>query len=861
MTIQNTDIKLLAPEQLNDSTTGGGSATATVVVDGEVNNLFNDISRTDRTHGRLSLRKTFLSVQSALTEAFLGAHAIVSQRAADDAVRVAMFSTGSLTDTRSAAQGRLENYIVKGGRTAYELYGNHLAGTRRLLLHTAHGVALPVPDQVLVLRNAAGTKEQFVRLSRVEPPVIRAFTLAGGTPRVITRQMISCDLQAPLVEDFLADEVTDVYVSNPATAVLDTMPGAGAQYFGCMDLAGTATAGAGQISVTDPYAQIVPTADVETPFMDLTPWIPGLPMRTHVYEVTTGTRRYNWTHQVANALQAGHMTVDYMVFGKWVRLTDNGQGQFTGRPGAGSGTLNYDSGSLVATLGALPDVGSKIIFTWRVNDTNAVGEKAADLSTTFPINTTLNAPIIPGSVRVLMFYTVLLETMERPGGVWIAQNYASIWAPITANIAPTVHLTCITLTDNGSGDLLNGGEVIGSINYSTGALQVNDFDQTPVKVRAFYQTAIAATQTVAFRLEGAPLVSQSVQIKLPTFYGNVVLNSTALGALTGVGASGTIDYQTGFCTLTCSTGGFFTAEPILMSGVSVKRVPLDKNLIGVDPVRMPSDGRVPIVSAGQMVVIHHTAALELPLGLTSGQVCAMGRTNLAWIEVHDATGARIPEDRFTVNTASGNLTWANPINLAGFVEPLTARHRIEEMRLVTDVQFTGEITLARPLLRDFAAGTQVSSVLEFGDLQARQSALFRQSAWTGVWQDTVIGSTPAASYNDVAHPLALSNTGAIPQRWALVFTSAAAFNVLSEDYGQIATGNTSSPVAPINPATGTPYFTLDPAGWSAGWAAGNVLRFNTEGILAPFWLIRTTQIDPDGFGDDDFRVELRGDIQ
>ena len=59
MSIANTDIKLMASERLTDYDDGGGEMTGSEIVDGELNNLFPDISRLDRVNGRVSLRKGF----------------------------------------------------------------------------------------------------------------------------------------------------------------------------------------------------------------------------------------------------------------------------------------------------------------------------------------------------------------------------------------------------------------------------------------------------------------------------------------------------------------------------------------------------------------------------------------------------------------------------------------------------------------------------------------------------------------------------------------------------------------------------------------------------------------------------------
>ena len=96
MTINVDDVKLLKSQRLTDESDGGGRATGAAVVDGEVNNLFPDVSRLDRTTGRINLRKLFGGPMTQNADAYLGAHAIVTKSPADPRVSVVLFNTGSL---------------------------------------------------------------------------------------------------------------------------------------------------------------------------------------------------------------------------------------------------------------------------------------------------------------------------------------------------------------------------------------------------------------------------------------------------------------------------------------------------------------------------------------------------------------------------------------------------------------------------------------------------------------------------------------------------------------------------------------------------------------------------------------------
>jgi hypothetical protein len=80
--------------------------------------------------------------------------------------------------------------------------------------------------------------------------------------------------------------------------------------------------------------------------------------------VSIGNRGYNYVKNLSPAPAPGSVSVDYLALGKWYRLQDDGAGGLTGDDGVGSGQVNYATGSLVVTLGALPDTNTQILFAW-----------------------------------------------------------------------------------------------------------------------------------------------------------------------------------------------------------------------------------------------------------------------------------------------------------------------------------------------------------------------------------------------------------------------------------------------------------------------------------------------------------------
>lgn len=387
-----------------------------------------------------------------------------------------------------------------------------------------------------------------------------------------------------------------------------------------------------------------------------------------------------------------------------------------------------------------------------------------------------------------------------------------------------------------------------------------------------------------FRTAGSPLRPASFYVQVTAADGELLTATTDQnGAVGGSNITGTVNQTTGVVSLRFGAmvtaagnesqwwynaanvvgGMIWRPREVLPATLRYNCVvqtalPLDASLLGVDPVRLPADGRVPVVRAGDIVVVHHSATTTLANPVTPGQTYSLGRTDLAAVSLADSEGVAVADGEWTANLAAGTVTIAADATLAGLTQPLVATHRIEQMTLCTDSQISGGVTFAAPLGRDYPAGSLLSTALPFGDLQARVSVVFDQSTWTGVWADALIGSQATAQYDDINYPIEVLNSGAITERWRISFTGAGAFVVIGENLGQIAEGTTAADVQVTNPLTGAPYFTLRAAGWGSGWATGNQLRFNTVGANAPIWVARTILGGADT-GGDAMTIEVRGD--
>lgn len=451
---------------------------------------------------------------------------------------------------------------------------------------------------------------------------------------------------------------------------------------------------------------------------------------------------------------------------------------------------------------------------------------------------TIASPIVPGSV---MFSAAGKTYIDRSGTLYADINYTT-----------------------------GSGTPAGSIDYATG-----------VATLTFWADGVSLSRSVKacltqygdwtavdyqFRTAGSPLRPASFYVQVTAEDGEL-LSATAdqNGVISGPAIRGSIEQSMGVVSLEFGTmsGAAWVprkvaAGSLRYNSVVLSNLPLDPAILGLDPVRLPSDGRVPIYRPADVVVVHHTDTVTIASPV-AGATYSAGRTDLAVLRLENAAGSPVSDTRYVANLSAGTVTLAADWTSADGAAPLKLVHRIEQMGLLSDVQINGQISLSAPLVRDFPGGSLVSSALLYGDMQAIVTNLFDQSTWTSVWSDALIGSQATAQYDDINYPVEILNASAVTERWRINFTSATAFQVIGENLGVIATGTTAADLSPINPVTSEPYFVLRAAGWGLGWSAGNQLRFNTVGANGPTWIARTILAGATLEGDS-FDVEARGDV-
>ncbi|WP_218239761.1 hypothetical protein [Comamonas fluminis] len=518
--------------------------------------------------------------------------------------------------------------------------------------------------------------------------------------------------------------------------------------------------------------------------------------------------------------------------------------------------LNYEGIEYVAAPSTYPNDESGYVKL-RFRTTGSATRKTLQVvfAPEFDLVTGVRAPVVPGSA-------VLLPVSGQP------------WS------------------DDGRGALrvLTAGGFVtrGTLSYATGRVALTSWTTGSSNSlrRASCVTTLgdALSSAFVFRTAAAPLRPGSLTVQVPRVGGGVQ-NVTAAtdGTISASGVVGTVDFETGLVRLGFGgmvvavgnesepwfdpanvqlDGRIFKPAPIVASALRYSAVayaylPMNADIIGIDPVRLPSDGKVPIFRAGSLCVVGHTKTTS-QLNVSNNQTINLARTRLSRVAVRDANGTNHLTG-FTANLEAGTVSFTD---VAAMTMPIVIEDRIEDMATATDVQISGEITFNRALTHDYPKdGTYVSSALQASDRFARVSLVFAQKTWVdNAWSDALMGQEPPAKYDQSVSPIEITNAGGTTERWVLEFTSTTQYRVIGEHVGVIATGDINTVCAPLNSATGKPFLTIHPLGFGGGWAIGNILRINTVGALYPFWIVRTIQPGPETGIEHNFSILARGDV-
>lgn len=149
---------------------GGGGPTGTVIPYGGSNNVFPDVTETDRAGGNVSMRQLHVGVLTPNTDVYMGSNIVLSQLPTDPQVSITLAKCG-LFARRTEIAAAIAAYLIEGTQWSGYLLEDHVVGMRSIQIFHRPGTPAPDIGRTLVLTYQAGTpteRVQFVRVTRTE---------------------------------------------------------------------------------------------------------------------------------------------------------------------------------------------------------------------------------------------------------------------------------------------------------------------------------------------------------------------------------------------------------------------------------------------------------------------------------------------------------------------------------------------------------------------------------------------------------------------------------------------------------------------------------------------------------------------
>ena len=440
MAIETNNLVLYKSERLTDTSDGGGKYNGQVIVDGQSNNLFDDIAEMDRTMGDVSMRKIFPAVTTNDTDKLMGATVFISENPVDPNVSALIFSTKSWTDERQAAQNRVENYLAKGGQIAGTPLDTHWQGMKSVQVAMfPTETESSVGDTIVLISNEGKPleREQYIRITKVETRT----AIMIVDQKQVEYKIATYTINDPLSVDFVGLSAKQWYNGDKSVSIIrDTIVADTGNYYGSVGLKTEAKVGEYTVNAKDIFSQIIPSAQTETPIIDVNAagesvvLVAGNDAAITVSVPTTVSTSQNLY------LGSGVMpsSLSFLLFGQAV--TDQG-GLLKTSSGTQVGTVNYQKG----------------LIQW----TSAATTGATTLSITFK----------PAAAPNQYFQSYAMPVTQNNQST----NWTGVLVPIPApgslSISYMSQGKFYELKDDGSGQLKGSSSSFGSgrINYETGS--------------------------------------------------------------------------------------------------------------------------------------------------------------------------------------------------------------------------------------------------------------------------------------------------------------------------------------------------------------------------------------------------------
>ena len=203
------------------------------------------------------------------TESLMGSTVFVSKNPDDPNVSALLFSTRSHTDTRDAAQNRLENYLAKGAQAVGSLLDTAYSGMKSFQVVMDKNETENSVGDTIVLVVDEGTVNEFAQYVRITSVETRTATLRVDKSN-IEYKVATYSFQDPLSRDFVGVTASQWYNNaKPATTLRDSIVADAGVYNASVGLADDVAVGSFTVQAESIFSQLIPSSQTETPLLDL----------------------------------------------------------------------------------------------------------------------------------------------------------------------------------------------------------------------------------------------------------------------------------------------------------------------------------------------------------------------------------------------------------------------------------------------------------------------------------------------------------------------------------------------------------------------------------------------------------------
>ncbi|MDX1536402.1 hypothetical protein [Arsukibacterium sp.] len=803
-----TDLKIFESERMTQQPDAGGQRTANEVINGKLNNVFGNISDIGHAQSAVDIVVVYPAVSTPDTALLQDGHILINEPPLDGLVDVMIVESETINDgsTRAEIINAIESSVVPS-LTLRRGLSEMIAGQDQLNALDLTQAAADGGEQPTITLRVGGIYVISVEYTGDE---------SGDWPRfqhfvkIISIDSVSIRFEPPL--PFPAPGRSRlVNGQNRCTVLRDITTGAGVTYHGVTQL--TDAAAGTTLQVENTVGRVTPRITEAVEVAENIPFARS----------ETGTIR--------NLIEVPAIGAAYSIpIPDFIQLPNSAAFIVSYVWGGASWSLTYTNAvingdNVEFALPRIPDEGTKVQLKYYSSERYVVYNYPGDM----PAGYTLLQRSIRGSVLRSSGnrHSLIQDNTDLTRfSIWINTTTTNLFelaviidpidgTPTYYNGHSTLEYVAVLESDTASGE------------SSTSAEFVMPFNE--VLLDTFYMSV---------ELVDGGLLSASADVN---------------GDISGVNVTGTISGSVVSLTF---------AEPVKLSTLQyniselVELVP-PAELYGINPLRLPNGGKVQLYRPFGVICVASNIYQDAA-SLPAAQVIN-ARPN-SFIDIVDSTGASLwhpLNTHYEYDKDTGEITI---IDTSAFTPPFEISDILSELALVTGVE-SNKLKIATALQGAFPAGSIVSSVYQLGDLQARVTNIFDQTTWNGVWSDTIQGDPAPANYNAVAFPIEVTNESAINERWAFIFTSATAFRCIGERVGQVGTGDVETDFAPINPATGMPYFIIRWQGWGGGWQPGNVFRDKTIAASPPTVLLRSVSAGHSAIEQDSIRLHFRGNAE